>query len=248
MIFKRYIKNFIKVIAIILCFNYTYCGLPNDCFLKTDLNGSVSQRSQNSDSGDFGYTFSLGYKFNNLITAMLEAGFRFGNIRCIDAEKFSLNLKASNTSILGDLYFYGEGMSKYLVLYFNDCFKLQPFIGTGLGISINKTENFFTKLNNNNGCIDYFESIKLNGADCVSPKSRKCSWAAQLLMGVELSYNFFALGTGYRYFDGGRFKQNNYIVSRNINDNMFILVDTIPFTGNFRAHELFFYFNFSAVF
>lgn len=237
----------IIIFILILSFNYLDASLPNDCFLKTDLNGSVSQRNKNSDSGGFGYTFSLGYKFNNLVTAMLEAGFRFGHIRCIDVDDTSFNLSVSNTSVLADLYLYGEGMSKYLVLYFTDCFKLQPFIGTGLGISINKAENFFTKLNGN-GSIDFFENIKVSGADCVYPKSRNCSWAAQALVGLELSYKYFALGTGYRYFDGGRFKQNNYLVSKNINDNMFVLVDTIPFTSRFRTHELFFYFNFSADF
>jgi opacity protein-like surface antigen len=121
-------------------------------------------------------------------------------------------------------------------LYDFDCdyFKIAPYLGFGLGLSKNTIYNFHSvqqdTLTADNFTTNIVHSI-------MSPVSQnKLGWKFQL--GLDMSAcGCFYVGIGYRFFDGGKFRTNNYIIDSG--SSFAAPIKTPAWCGKLRAHEVF---------
>ncbi|MBA2653464.1 MAG: outer membrane beta-barrel protein [Gammaproteobacteria bacterium] len=130
-----------------------------------------------------------------------------------------------DTSIMFNLTLYAAGLSDCLTLHVGRSAFIQPFIGAGLGIAYNTVENFHSVLGDDpNAFLAPVSSIML--------EETKSAFAWQLNAGLELvsGQNWHA-GVGYRYFDGGRFNSNDFVINEILSQKV------SPWQGDFRSNE-----------
>ena len=64
------------------------------------------------------------------------------------------------------------------------------------------------------------------------------SFAWQIGAGLDVKFSCFTIGLAYRYFDGGDFKSNNYIIDDpDGNSTFFQGISSSPWKGDLKSHE-----------
>ncbi len=188
------------------------------------------------------YTIGLGYQAHAALRTTFEASFRPSLSYCKfqtginEGEANFLGNKTryfnlSNASLMFNAYIDGAGITPGLDLNIGCDFHIQPFIGAGIGLSYNKIYNFHSVTTTLANAISYTV-----GSAMVSTKHRTFSW--QAFAGLEVARtSFCSLDIGYRYFDGGKIKSNNWALA------VLPPQTTSPWTGKLRANEFFVNFN-----
>jgi hypothetical protein len=197
------------------------------------------------------YTAGFGYQFTPLISTTCEVtyrpGFCYRKFQTPATEAFSFlgagtrtrHFEVSNTSITGNAYFYGGGIADEFVFYFlDDRCTLQPYIGAGVGVSYNTVYNFYTVLEDAANIVTV-NGLNLKRAASVELPNTHVSWAGQAVAALELAHSNFTFSCGYRYFNGGKFKSNNYLTSRNSAGDASHAGTAIPWVGHLRTNEFF---------
>lgn len=133
---------------------------------------------------------------------------------------FDLN----NTAVMGNLYLNKFGAHHYLDYHFTHAINIFPFAGAGVGVGYNNMTNFHSE-------VPTTGSV---GVASVMPDNTEKSLAYQAMVGLVLEINStLSFDGGYRYFNGGNFKSNNYIPNGTP-------PETAPaWTGNLSANEAF---------
>lgn len=135
------------------------------------------------------------------------------------------NLSSNAFMVNGTLS--GQGISERLVWNTGSFGFIQPIIGGGIGVSYNEVSDFHTVLANQN-----VTSVLTNNTEA--------SFAYQFNAGLEWQYKRFSLDAGYRYFNGGNFESNNYLISRVTAAGTLLPSATItPWKGTLSANEFF---------
>ncbi|MDP3705696.1 MAG: outer membrane beta-barrel protein [Legionellaceae bacterium] len=106
---------------------------------------------------------------------------------------------------------------------------LQPFIGGGLGASYNTVDNFHTILADGTSV-----------ATSAMLDQTKTSLAYQFNAGLEWIYDRFALDIGYRYFNAGHYKSNNFLLTHATATTTSPPIYVTPWTATLSANEVFF--------
>jgi len=232
--------------------SYVKLGSGGSYSMNTDINASSvfwdsTPEGYNNNLGKTAlYSAAFGYNYSPLISADMEFIYR----PAYSYTKFQTSTDQSTTnplgnktrrfnlesnSLMGNAYLHGAGLSDKLKVNVHDHFKLEPFIGGGAGVSFNTISNFHSVLVNN--------TIASTMADHF-----KTSFAWQLSAGLELvGDNAFSLAAGYRYYNGGRFESNNYLLANRGNaatDAALGLRPTTPLNGLLQANEFFITFSY----
>ncbi len=182
------------------------------------------------------YSSAFGYNYSPLISTDIEFIYR----PAYEYSKFQTSTDQSTTSplgnktrrfnfesnsLMGNVYLHGTGISNKLKLKVHDHFNLEPFLGGGAGVSFNTVSNFNSLRTNNE-----IASLMANHFNT--------SFAWQLSAGVELLTDcVFNLAAGYRYYNGGRFDSNNYLLADLPTE--ISLYTLTPWSGQFQANEFF---------
>ncbi len=176
------------------------------------------------------YSAALGYNLSKIISSDFEFIYRpsyhyskYQTSTAVNTIFFNGNktryFDVQSNSIMWNAYLHGGSYSNTLNLELIRGLFIQPFIGGGLGVGLNTVYNFHSILST--GMVKAIEATNL-----------VTSLAWQLSAGVNF-YNEsnFNLGAGYRYYNGGRFSGNSYIINT---------TDTAPnWTGTVQANEFF---------
>lgn len=187
------------------------------------------------------YTIGLGYQAHPALRGTFEASFRpslryckyqtginEGQPNFLGNKTRHFNL--SNASLMFNAYIDGAGLTPWLCLNF--CrFSIQPFVGAGVGVSYNKVHNFHSVT------TTPANSLELTVASAeVARKQRSFSW--QAFAGVQAACSSCcSIDLGYRYFDGGKLRTNNWAFA------LLPAQTTSPWRGKIRAHEFIANFN-----
>ena len=140
--------------------------------------------------------------------------------------KFDLSV----TPILFSTTLLGQGIP-YLHWNFGRS-KLYPMIGSGLGVSNLQITNFRTTGLPPNGDSAPFESFSAE-----NQYTLRKNFTYTLFAGLEYSYNnYWAIGSGYRWFDAGHFKGPRY---QRVNSGSSVDLDGDKWKMRFRANEWF---------
>ncbi len=191
------------------------------------------------------YSAAFGYNYSPLISADMEFIYRpsysyskfqtstdQGTVNPLGNKTRRFNLESN--SLMANAYLHGAGWSDKLKINVHDHFNLEPFIGGGVGVSFNTLSNFHSVLTDN--------TIASTMADHF-----KTSVAWQLSAGLELlSDNAFSLAAGYRYYNGGRFESNNYLLANRATaaNTGLGLHPITPWSGILQANEFFITFSY----
>jgi len=238
----------------------------NNFYLKAGVGGSFSRdagicvdnRQWNRASEGYTasvcdselYTVAAGYIFNKLVSAECEVTVRpsfsyqkfqtpvsastFSFVGLIPRTRF---FRLSNTAIMANFYVRGAGVADRLAWEFCDGgWLLQPVLGVGLGISYNNLYDFHTVFCNEANIINLNGLITRRVASVELPYTSR-SLSGQVMIGCELVHENFSGYVGYRYFNGGTFKSNNYLTSRNASTDGTHAGTSVPWKGKLRAHE-----------
>lgn len=190
------------------------------------------------------YNIGLGYDFCPMFRGTVEASFRpsfkyckfqtgidNGQINFLGDKTRYFNL--SNASLMFNGYAYGGGLSPYLDWNLGCNFCAQPYIGAGVGVSYNRMKNFHSVTTTAVQSLD--ETVFTIGSAMLPNTARSFSW--QFIGGLEVARaSLCSLDIGYRYFDGGKIRSNNWIFPGNA-------ITATPWKGKLRAHEFFVNFN-----
>lgn len=216
---------------------------------KIKVDNRVWDKAKNGYSRRLGdsenYTVGLGYAVSPCFRFTAEGSFRphftYKNFQIATAgnqiafagnktRHFSLN----NKSLLFNFYMYG---TKYTSLDLGYGFRLHPYIGTGVGVAYNKMNNFHSVLT---------DSVPSNGltlhhvTSAMNPNTKR-SLGWQFSAGLELMKACcFSLNLGYRYFNAGNFKSNDWIHSENLPKDISHATTVPAWKGKLRAHEIVF--------
>lgn len=233
-------KLYFNIIILLSGINYLSANTNNICcpyYIRAELGESFSRCANTCIPGHIWDEVNEGYN-NNLGKAPL-AGFAFGvnlgNMVSLGVnytyrgpfhyKKYQTPIVAVENIVNDTLvvartrYFDFENNSYLIELFANrmgiaseycwDFFygSIAPYIGFGLGWSRNIVSNFHS-VEDNTVSIGSFHS---NGiASTMSYKATK-SFSWSFSVGIEYNCDCLDLSIGYRYFDGGKFKSNNYI-------------------------------------
>ncbi|MDZ4123912.1 MAG: hypothetical protein U1E02_07010, partial [Hydrogenophaga sp.] len=238
----------------------------NNFFLKAGVGGSFSRdadicvdsrqwnRASEGYTASVGkselYTVAAGYTFNKLFSTECEVtvrpSFRYQKFQTpLAASTFSFAgltprtrfFRLSNTAIMANLYCKGAGVADKLAWKFcDDDWLLQPVLGAGLGISYTNLYDFHTVFCDEANIINLNGLITRRVASVELPYTNR-SLSGQVMVGFELTYENFLAYVGYRYFNGGSFKSNNYLTSRNASTDGTHAGTSVPWKGKLRAHE-----------
>jgi hypothetical protein len=215
--------------------------------MKTDSNfWDPSPQGYNATLGtsEF-YEGGLGYNFSSAISVELvntyrpsftyrkvqtpvggdTPGFLGGKTRYFDLQ--------NNTSVV-TVILHGAGLSKSLAWPIGTTSLLQPFAGVGLGISYTTVSNFHSEPFS--PPADAPKRDLPSVASIMTPYT-SYSLAYQALLGLELNHKNISLGLGYRYFNGGQFQSNNYIIDPVSGYNY--PTASPPWKGSLAANEIF---------
>lgn len=156
------------------------------------------------------YMAGIGYNFDSLYSFDLSGTYRgeyqyqkFQTSTAVGTPGFSGDktrfFDLSSMSILFNATLYGQEISKDLIWNTGSVGFIQPFLGTGLGVSYNTVSNF--------------HSITTNGTTAsILANNTSPSFAYQFNAGLEWQYERMGVDVGYRYFNAGSFQSNNYII------------------------------------
>lgn len=176
------------------------------------------------------YSAAFGYRFSKLVSADVEYIYRpsysYSRYQSPSAPNaiffvgdVTRHFNLASNSLMTNLYFSGSGLSKSLVYYFSHGYQLEPFVGGGLGVAFNNMTNFKSLKP-----AGLFVSYALDNA--------RTSLSAQGTIGLRLySEAKFLLESGYRYYNGGTFTSENFVL-----DGSNILT---PWKGTVQANEFF---------
>ena len=122
-----------------------------------------------------------------------------------------------------------QSLSDHLAWTTNGKGFIQPFIGAGIGASYNTVSNFHTIL------------TASQNATSVMSDNTKASLAYQFNAGLEWVYQRFSLDAGYRYFNGGNYKSNDFLATRvdGITGEPLHTIAIPAWSGTFSANEVF---------
>jgi len=206
---------------------------PSPQGYKDDLNGS-----------EF-YFLGLGYHFPCLLSASFELdyhpSFRY--------KRFQQSTSVETVGFLGDKtrYFKLSNTAFTFNLFLNknadfwcwtvcDCYKLAPFIGAGVGVAYNTLSDFHSVLPAPSGNVS--EPVR-----SIMVSNRRVGLAGQAMGGITANFNDrFSFDVGYRWFYGGKFRSNNYLIDSNENSTP---GKAQPWKGRLMANEVFASLNFS---
>jgi len=122
----------------------------------------------------------------------------------------------------------GQGLSDHLSWRTGEHGSIQPFVGAGIGVSYNTVSNFHTVLTAN-------EEITAKMLD-----KTQASLAYQFNAGLEWTCQRLSIDLGYRYFNGGDFRSNNYIDRVSGTTGLTLAPITVPpWTSSLATNELF---------
>lgn len=179
------------------------------------------------------FGLGFGFMFNPWMSAELMVdhrnSFKYRKMQRFDTGDITRVFNFQNTTLLGNLIFYGGEMFDNLMIS-QEPFSIQPIVGLGVGASFNTIRNFHSK---DNATDEKFSEMRSH---------TQVSLAVQPMVGLEGTVNLnitptineLFVGTGVRFLDGGRIKTNNKLID---NPDNFVMVD--PWTGKFRTTELF---------
>ncbi len=112
------------------------------------------------------------------------------------------------------------------------CGSIYPMIGAGVGVSNLLITNYRTTGLPPSGDSDPYDSFSSE-----NQYTLRKNFTYTILAGVEYSYNnYWAIGTGYRWFDAGRFKGPRY---QRVASGAAVDVDSDTWDIRFRANEWF---------
>lgn len=142
----------------------------------------------------------------------------------------------ANTSFMVNTFLNRAGRWSWLLDQDYDAdFSVAPYFGMGVGLAHTTIYNFHTVL------VDK-EKIGFNSFNKVSgfmTETSDVTLAWQVALGLDLCFwESVSIGIGYRYFDGGRIKTNDYFI-----DPPFGAVPPVPsevpaWTTRFRTNEI----------
>jgi len=252
---QKFFLPLIFIFPVLLSAHNNFCREPTACFcphryIGVEFGGSWTMNANihaprpfwdtaingyNSDLGASAiYGLVFGYHFVDFFRADIHYQYRpsysyekkqentgevSDKIRNFDLENqailFSGYLQASGITCLGSLQLCGM--------------VIDPFITGGVGISYNTVSSF------------YSESLDFPGETfsmMVSKQTSAFSWQAGIGLDFRLCCSVISLG--YRYFYGGEFKSNNYLIDDPDGTSIaFQGVTTTPWKGKIKANELF---------
>jgi opacity protein-like surface antigen len=161
------------------------------------------------------YTAGIGYHFRPIVSILFEMGYR-PNFKY---RKFQTSTATSTPGFLGEKtrHFRLSSLAFTFNAFLNkegncfrwkwsDCLSAAPFFGAGLGVSYNDVYDFHSVLPLSSGGVFHpVESIENNKVHA--------AFAGQVIAGLVFKVSQrFSFDLGYRWFYGGRFLSNNYIV------------------------------------
>ena len=127
----------------------------------------------------------------------------------------------SDTSLMLNAYFHGQGLSDRLNYNLSQNTTLQPVIGLGVGVAYNTVSNFYSVVTSN------------SSISSVISNNSTYSLAWQTSLALEITHlQKFGIDVGYRYFDGGIFRSGNFIISPPTDQ-------VSPWEGRLHANEAF---------
>lgn len=195
------------------------------------------------------YSAGAGYQFSNLIAVDVEATHRqqfnyhkFQTPTSGTSDGVSLGTKTryfdlANTSVMANAYFFGSGLNWFIPV--SCTVIMQPFIGGGIGVAYNTLSNFHSVLSTTTSGSNNIASI-------MNPKTFS-AFAWQAMIGLELvGSNTWGFDLGYRYFDGGEFKTNNYLTDPAVNPPL-PPTSAPPWSGTLTSNEVFLNFKYMFV-
>lgn len=110
-----------------------------------------------------------------------------------------------------------------------------PYAGVGIGYAVNETYNFHSV---SDAIIDIGQ-LSLNQVTSIMTPFKEALFAWQAAAGVEIClFECLSLAVGYRYFDGGSFRSNNYIVDVAKQHELTGSIQVPAWKGHFSAHEI----------
>lgn len=265
MSYKLNYKKFLSLVYIVsICFSNKTLGNNIDCispfYSRIEAGGSFSKCASICadprawDPAREGYDADL----NNAPFASISMGYNINSYMSIGASftyrgpfkycKRQTPLETSgtpaflgektrffdleNNSFMLDFYLNRSGINSYYN-YDVYCGNISPYLGVGIGWSKNAVYNFHSQLSEtiqvNNFTTNRVASIMTYKVD------NEFAW--QISLGVDYNINScINIGLGYRYFDGGCFKTNNYVVD-NLPD--YIREVNLPaWTGKLKTNEI----------
>jgi hypothetical protein len=134
--------------------------------------------------------------------------------------------RLSNLSFFLNGYLCFEG--------FNGAYKthwvtIAPFIGAGIGISYNEVRNFHS-----------ISKATLGRVFSMMADRLKAALSAQAQAGLDFTWPHWAIGIGYRFFYGGKFKTANYFLDNPNDDPIGAEGVTFPsWKGRLMSNEAF---------
>lgn len=172
---------------------------------------------------DFEITSRPSYSYNKFqspVPGSSTPGFLGSKTR-----KFDLK----NVSALINVFLHGSGLNLFYDV--GHATIIEPFIGGGLGLSYHILDNFHSVL----------VTSPVPGSNNVSSimnANTTSTFAWQLLIGLALVNNCqWGVDVGYRYFNGGKFESNNYLI--NVPSGLTQPLTVSPWKGTLTADEVF---------
>lgn len=141
--------------------------------------------------------------------------------------------KLDNNSFLFDIYFNRTGASTCWS-FGCDSVNVAPYFGVSIGLSKNKLYDFHTVLDDTLTSGNF----TTHAVETVESLFVKHSFAWQISVGLDLTIcKNITLGIGYRYFDGGKFRSNDYTVNpiSSFENNP---IEVPQWCGKLRANEV----------
>ena len=204
---------------------YLKLGVGGSSSMQADMNvvtpiWDPSPEGYNHNVGSTAlYSAAAGYHFSPLISLDFEYIYRpsftyakyqtslaTGVAGFAGTEKIRYFNLQSN-SLMANLGLHGQGLSPHLVWDASSCM-IQPFVAGGLGVAFNTVSNFHTLT---------LQPSSFNTS--MMPDHSITSLAWQLSAGLEIiNWKNFELAAGYRYYNGGTFESNNYIINDTSSD------------------------------
>jgi len=177
------------------------------------------------------FGIGLGYNINPWLSTLVSADWRgvykYKQYQTTTEQRGPLLLRnknryfdIKNTNLMLSIIANSSGLS-HMHIDFNNGSMLAPFIGAGLGVAQNDLNNFHTEATDNPGVARSY----------MDPKT-SYSLAAQAMTGLSYLINKnFGVDLGYRFYYGGKFKTNDYIISSQTR--------TAPWEAKLLANEVF---------
>lgn len=181
------------------------------------------------------FAIALGYDFCDLVSLEVSGTWR-PHFRYIKHQTSVATLGSkvryfdlSSKAFMANGYLHGAGFGDWLVFGSSYC-RINPFIFGGVGVAYNQ--------------MTAFHSVSLdlpNDVFSTAPDKENSSFAWQAGAGIDLEMCFCTIGVGWRYFDAGRFKSQDYFPVANFSASAGeisgIRVD--PWRGRLKANEFF---------